>query len=235
MTTKTFVIAALALLAAASVSAYNVTVAADVGDYYLRSLPQSNSCTINSAGYCNLAGGVDNVGLIFVNHFTPPPVPNTNFTVMGDAGFTLYSYWNQPGYNFSADLWTIKSNWFYCVSTWESWIGSATDPGAYSNVLGEKVGTCNITAADAFGGGRSPTGTLSGAVIQDWLDNPGNNLGLALVNNPADGYNCCIRTVWWAENVNPAQTFEIYYDLVPEPVFLPLLAGLGFIAWRRMR
>jgi hypothetical protein len=208
-------------------------VRASDGEILYKSQPESNSYTMGqSAGDCNLAGsGSDNISRIFLMKFVPPP---TNLAVLPNAGITLFSYWTQGGYNFNADVWTVISNWTEAVSTWSSMIGSTAD-GMFSNVLGEKVGDINIAAADAFTGGRSPTGALDGAVIQDWLDNPGQNLGLALVNNPGSGYNSCIRTPWWGRNVNAAQNFEIYYDLVPEPVFLPIFAGLGFWAYRRMR
>ncbi|NLF38759.1 hypothetical protein GX586_04900 [bacterium] len=229
MSTRMLTAAAVCLFLAVSADA--VMIRGTAGDIIYRDQPLSNSFTMNAAGDCNLAGGVDNVGKIFLVKFTPPP---TNLAVLGDAAFSLFSYWTEPGFTFSADVWTVVSNWTQAVVTWDNFIGSTTDPGAYSNVLGAKVGTCNVLAADAFGGGRL-TGTLSGTVVQNWLDNPGNNLGLALVNNPIDGYNSCIRTVWWGLNINVDQQFEVYYNLVPEPVLMSIFAGMGFLAYRRMR
>jgi hypothetical protein len=239
MTTKTFVIAALALFVAANVSALthppDVTVRASQGEIIYVNEPQSNSFSLGKEnGDCNLAGGLDNCSKIFLVKFDLPP---TNLAVMGDAGLSFASSWSQGGFTFSADIWTVVSNWTDATvgsTTWETFNGAPV-AGSYSNGLGEKVGTLVSTAADAFTGGRSPTGTLDGAVIQNWLDNPGDNIGLALVNNPADGANWCIRSVYFATSFVADQNFELYYDVVPEPVFLPILAGLGLIAWRRMR
>jgi hypothetical protein len=230
MSTKTLLCTALCLLVAASVSAFEVTNTAPNSEVLYRNQPDSNSYTMGqSAGECNPAAPSP-IGKIFLVKFSPP---DPGKAVLGDGEVSFFSYWSQPGYTFQGDIWEVVSNWTESVSTWNSMIGGTVPYGAYSNILGRKLGT--ISPPLTFSGGRSTGGTVSGDVIQAWIDNPSANYGLALVNNPANSANWCIRSAWWGANVNPAQNWELVYNLVPEPVLMPILAGLGCLAYRRMR
>jgi hypothetical protein len=56
-------------------------------------------------------------------------------------------------------------------------------------------------------------------------------LGIALVPQWYGNMMWCTRDRTWQQDRIPTLTA----DVVPEPVFLPIFAGLGLLAYRRMR
>jgi len=159
----------------------------------------------------------------------------------GNVEMKLGQNWGEAG-PAPYRLFTVVSNWNEVATTWENFIGPGSTNNnppygsypnnnqTYTNVFGEEISLLQCYGTAANGAGTN-TFVIDGSKINYWLANHSDNLGIALVPQWYGNMMWCNRNRNWQQDRIPTLSGEI----VPEPVFLPLLAGLGFLAYRRMR
>jgi hypothetical protein len=119
----------------------------------------------------------------------------------GDAEFRLTEFWHQPGFFWTFSSHNVRSNWAEAVTSWTTFVGPTTDD-TYLATIDGVMDTVTIDAAGTF------VWVVSNDVVQNWIDTPADNKGVALVGSG----NTCVysrHATWRPDNEEPNLTFQI--------------------------
>jgi hypothetical protein len=232
---KRLITVTLVLLFSVSAQALMTEFLASEGTFIKSDSPFNYTNYSGEASVCEWSAKGQDIGGLVMVKFDLSGLPPAQSVANGDGvwsnGITWASAADTPGYYGTH---VILSNWTAATVTWDNWIGPSTG-GAYLNFVGP------LMASNTYGnmnGGSWLVGiqgcNIDQAVIQDWIDNPGDNKGVALAPITIAGrsLNQCFAglPMVWNQPYRP----RLYVDLVPEPVSVALLvSALGLLAWRR--
>ncbi|NLF37941.1 hypothetical protein GX586_00760 [bacterium] len=135
-------------------------------------------------------------------------------------------------------LFTVVSNWTETTVTWQNFLGPNTTNNnppfgnypnnnqAFTNVLGVELALTACTGTTNAGTVINFLGTnywvFPGTLVQHWLNNPADNMGVALVPQWYGNKMWCTRGRTW----DMIRTPTLMADVVPEPAIFVL----GFVA-----
>ena len=153
-----------------------------------------------NAQWCNFnPGSGATVGGMMMLQFDLTPYAGK--LVDGDAQVEIYPHYSQPGFFFTFGSHAILSNWAEGVSSWATFVGPTTD-NTYLATIGGMMDEQTIDAAGHY------FWTVSNNVVQNWIDTPADNKGVALVG----AGNICVWTrqaTWRPVADRPNLTLQI--------------------------